>query len=195
MTKSRLLFMFAAAGLIFALIVGVYVYQTYREPTQNEITAFLTEFTEKIASGDLPAARKMMTEDTRSLLRDPGTALGVSVYRNLSLKSVDHVFTEGEGIYAVDAVMTAPDTMKIMAKAGILFGERITEEGPADDPDQMIASIYDEILSREDLPMMDQFCVVRLEIQNGKLMIRADEQLQQALEGGILPDTDLFSAE
>ena len=187
--------MFAAAGLIFALIAGVYVYQTFREPSQNEISEFLAEFTEKVASGDLAAARKMMTEDTRSLLRDPGTALGMTVYRNLSLKSVDHVFTEGTGLYAADTVLTAPDTMKIMTKAGILFGERITEEGPADDPDQMIAAIYDEILAREDLPMMDQFCVIRLELQNGKLLIRADEQLQQALEGGILPDTDLFGAE
>ncbi len=187
MMKTRLLILFAAAGLILASVTGVYIYQTYREPSENEIIALISDFTAKIASGDFAGARELLTEDTASLLRDPGTALGRTVYENLSLKSVDHVFTEGRGFYAADVILTTPDVLKITAKAGILFGERITEEGPAADPDALIAGIYDEILARGDLPLTEHFCVVRLELQNGKLLIRADEQLRQALEGGSVP--------
>ncbi len=184
MTKTRLLILFAAAGLIFASIAGVYVYQSFRDASQDEITGLISVFFGKIASGDLPGARQLLTDDTASLLRDPGTVLGKTVYDNLSLKSVDHVYSEGRGLYAADTVLTVPDVLKITTKAGILFGERVTEEGPAEDPDALIAEIYDEILTRDDLPMMEQFCVIRLEMDNGKLLIRADEQLQHALEGG-----------
>ena len=185
MTKTRLLILFAAAGLILASIVGAYVYQTWREPSQSEIVGLITDFVGKIASGDLPGARALLTDDSASLLRDPGTTLGRTVYAGLSLKSVDHVYTEGRGFYAADVILTAPDAAKITAKAGILFGERITEEGPAEDPDALIEEIYDEILNREDLPMLDQFCVIRLEVHGAKLLIRADEQLQKAVEGGV----------
>ena len=190
MTKTRLLILFAIAGLIFASIAGVYVYQTFRDASQDEITGLISDFFEKIASGDFSGARQLMTDDTASLLRDPGTVLGKTVYANLSLKSVDHVYSEGKGSYAADTVLTVPDVLKITTKAGILFGERITEEGPAEDPDAVIAEIYDEILTRDDLPMMDQFCVIRLEMNNGKLLIRADEQLQHALEGGSALDVE-----
>ncbi len=192
MTKTRLLILFAVAGLILASIAGVYVYQTYREPSQSEIIGVISDFVEKISSGDLPGARELLTEDTASLLRDPGTTLGKTVYDNLSLKSVDQIFSEGKGSYAADVILTVPDALKITTKAGILFAERVTEEGPADDPDALIAEIYDEILAREDLPMLDQFCVVRLEVRSGKVFIRADEQLQKALEGGGTLDAGIF---
>ena len=42
---------------------------------------------------------------------------------------------------------------------------------------------YDEILVREDLPMADRFCVVRLVNRNGKLLINADETLSRTIEG------------
>ncbi len=195
MTKTRIFILFAAAGLILASIAGVYVYQIYREPSQSEVIGVISGFIEKIASGDLSGARELLTDDTASLLRDPGTALGKTVYDNLSLKSVDHLFAEGRGSYAADVVLTVPDALKITAKAGILFAERVMEEGPAEDPDALIAEIYEGILTREDLPMLDQFCVIRLETHNGKLLIRADEQLQRALEGGSVLDTEALSGQ
>ena len=39
------------------------------------------------------------------------------------------------------------------------------------------------ILAREDLPMADRFCVVRLVNRNGRLLIHADETLSRAIEG------------
>ena len=183
MTKKHLMILFLAAGLILALIAGVYVYQTHRAPSREEIETLLTEFTERIASGDLSGARELLTEESRGLLRDPGTALGETIYRELRLKSVDNILTEGGDIYTADAILTTPDTLKIMTRAGILFAERVTEEGPAEDPDQLMSDIYDEILSRNDLPMIDHFCVVRLIIQNGKLRISLDETLRRVIEG------------
>ena len=52
MTKKHLMVTFLAAGLILALVTGVYVYQTHRAPSGEEITALLTEFTGRIAAGD-----------------------------------------------------------------------------------------------------------------------------------------------
>ena len=183
MTKKHLLITFLAAGLILALIAGVYVYQIHRTPSREEVASLLTAFTEKIASGDTGGARELLTEETRSLLRDPGTALGETVYRNLSLRSVENILIEGGGTFAADVILTTPDTLKIMTKAGILFAERVTDEGPSEDPDQLMSAIYDEILEREDLPMLDHFCVVRLEIRSGKLLIRADDTLRRIIEG------------
>ena len=183
MTKKHLLITFLAAGLILALIAGVYVYQMNLAPSREEIEVLLTSFTERIASGDISGARELLTEESKGLIRDPGTALGKTIYRELSLKSVENIMTEGNGTYTADVILTSPDTLKIMTKAGILFAERITEEGPAEDPDQLLASIYDEILAREDLPMTDRFCVVRLVNRNGKLLINADETLSRIIEG------------
>ena len=183
MTKKHLMITFLAAGVILALIAGVYVYQTHRAPSRGEIETLLTEFTEKIAAGDLSGARELLTEESREMLRDPGTALGATIYRELRLKSVDNILTEGGNIYTADVILTTPDTLKIMTRAGILFAERVTEEGPVEDPDQLISEIYDEILSREDLPMIDHFCVVRLVNRNGKLRISADETLRRVIEG------------
>lgn len=183
MTKKHLMITFLAAGLILALVIGVYMYQTHRAPSGEEIVTLLTEFTERIASGDTEGARELMTEESRGLLRDPGTALGETIYRELSLISVDNILTEGGSSYTADVILRTPDTLKIMTKAGILFAERVTEEGPAEDPDGLMAEVYDEILSREDLPMIDHFCVVRLEIQNGKLRISSDDTLRRAIEG------------
>lgn len=183
MTKKHLMITFLAAGLILALVTGVYVYQTHRAPSREEIETLLQEFTERIASGDLSGARELLTEESRSLLRDPGTALGETIYCELRLKSVENILTEGSGIYTADVILTTPDTLKIMTRAGILFGERVTEEGPAEDPDRLMSEIYDEILSRDDLPMLDHFCVVRLMVRNGKPLIHADETLRRVLEG------------
>lgn len=185
MSKKQVLLLFASAGVILAAVLGVYFYRSNLGPSTAEVSALLQTFTEKIASGALDEARQLMTEDTRALLRDPGTVLGETVYRELRLKSTDSVRSEGDGRYTADVVFTTPDTMKIMTKAGMLFAEKVTEEGPADDTDQAIADIYTEILSRDDLPTIDNFCVVRLELQNGQLYIRGDAALQQALEGGM----------
>ena len=185
MSKKQVLLLFVSAGIILAAVLGVYFYRSNLGPSQAEVSALLGAFTEKIASGALDEARQLMTEDTRALLRDPGTVLGETVYRELRLKSIDSVRSEGGGRYTADVVFTTPDTMKIMTKAGMLFAEKATAEGPAEDPDQAIANIYTEILSRDDLPTIDNFCVVRLELQNGRLLIRGDAALQQALEGGL----------
>ena len=185
MSKERLLALFVFAGLILGLVAGIYFYRSNRGPSREETAAFLAEYIGKIAEGDLSGARDMMTDDTRFLLRDPGTVLGETMYRMLSLRSTENILPEGDGIYTADVVLNGPDRLKITAKAGILFGERAAEEGPAEDADRRMAEIYEEILAREDLPMLDSFCLVRLEFQNGKLLIRGDEALQQALEGGI----------
>ncbi len=183
MTKKHLMFTFLAAGLILALVTGVYVYQMHLAPSRDEVTALLGTFTERIAAGDVSGARELLTEESRGLVRDPATALGKTIYRELRLRSVENILTEGSGAFTADVILTTPDTLTIMARAGILFAERVTEEGPAEDPDHLLASIYDEILTREDLPMTDRFCVVRLVNRNGKLLISADETFVRALEG------------
>lgn len=194
MSRGRLLLLFLAAGLILAVVLGVYFYRSNLSPNQDDVTALLQKYTESISSGEYESARQMMTEETRSMLRDPGTILGETVYRNLKLKSVDRVYREETGGYAADVILTAPDTLKIMTKAGILFGEKVAAEGPADDPDQMLADIYAEILARDDIPMLDNFLIIRLENQNGKLLIHGDQTLQQALEGNIGENSGLLEA-
>ena len=77
---------------------------------------------------------------------------------------------------------------------GILFGEKVVAEGPAEDPDQMLADIYAEILARDDIPMLDNFLIIRLENQNGQLLIHGDQTLQQALEGNIGENSGLLEA-
>ena len=192
MTKQRMLLLFAAAGLILAAVIGIAVYQSHLSPSEEEITAVLTEFIGQLASGDMKRARDMLTEETRPLLRDPGTVLGKTVYRNLSLKSVDNIGEEGDDVFTADMILTAPDTLKIMATAGVLFAERTEETVPAEGADRLMEAIYTEILSRKDLPMLDQFCTVRLELRNGRLLINADEALQRALEGDSLSNSDLL---
>ena len=194
MSRGRLLLLFLAAGLILAVVLGVYFYRSNLSPNQDDVTALLQKFTESISSGEYESARQMMTEETRSMLRDPGTILGETVYRNLKLKSVDRVYREETGGYAADVILTAPDTLKIMTKAGILFGEKVAAEGPAEDPDQMLADIYAEILARDDIPMLDNFLIIRLENQNGQLLIHGDQTLQQALEGNIGENSGLLEA-
>lgn len=184
MTNKNILLLFSAAGLVLALVLGVYFYRTNLGPTKNEVTALLQSFVDKISAGDLNGARSLMTEETRKMLREPGTVLGQRVYQDLKLKTVDSVFSDGNGGYAADVILTAPDSMKIMTKAGLLFAERVTEEGPAEDPDQLIAEIYEEILARDDVPVLDNFCVVRMEMRNGILQIVGDLTLQKAIEGG-----------
>ena len=184
MTRKHLLILFTAAGLILGLAAGIWTWRLNRGLSAEDITGCITDFTAKIAAGDLQGARNLMTEETGSLLRDPGNSLGEVMYRKLSLKSVDHVMAENGDIYSADVILTSPDRVKIAAKAGILFGERVTAEGPAEDTDRMMAEIYEELLSRDDLPMLDSFCVIRVENRNGKPLIRGDETLQRILENG-----------
>ena len=185
MSQKRILMLFAAAGIILAIVLGVYAYRSNLGPTKNEVTALLESFIGKIAAGDMEGARALMTEETRTMLRDPGTELGQTVYRELKLKSVDAVYSEGSGFYTADVVLTGLDTMKVMATAGVLFAEQVTETGPVGDTDQAMAEIYEEILSRDDLPYLDNFCIVRMTLRNGELLIVGDSALQQTLEGGI----------
>ena len=192
MSKKRILILFAAAGLVLAVVLGAYFYRSNLGPSQNEIVSLLNDFIGKIAAGDLDGARKLMTEETRGLLREPGTILGETVYRDLKLKSIESVYNEGSGGYAADVILTTLDTLKIMAAAGILFGEKVAETGPANDADQMMAEIYSEILSRDDIPMIDNFCVIRMEMRNGQLLILGGEGLQKALEGGITENSNLL---
>ena len=194
MTRSRLLLFFIIAGLILAVILGVYFYRSNLGADQDEVTALLQDYVNMISSGDYESARQMMTEETRSLLRDPGTILGETIYRELRLKSVEKIYAEGNGRYAADVILTAPDSLKIMTKAGILFGEKVAEEGPVDDPDQVIGDIYKEILSRDDIPMLDNFLVVRLVKQKDGLLIDGDLSLQQVLEGNIGSGSSVLDA-
>ena len=71
-----------------------------------------------------------------------------------------------------------------MAKAGQLFAEQVTENGPAEDPDAAVAEIYDELLARDDLPLLPQFLIVRMVRNGGSLRIVGDAALQSAVEGG-----------
>ena len=194
MTRGRLLLFFITAGLILAVILGIYFYRSNLGTDQDEVTALLQDYVEKISSGDCESARQMMTEETRNLLRDPGTILGETIYRELKLKSVEKIYAEGNGRYAADVILTVPDSLKIMTKAGILFGEKVAEEGPVDDPDQVIGDIYEQILSRDDIPMLDNFLVVRLVKQNHGLLIDGDLSLQQVLEGNIGAGSSVLDA-
>ena len=192
MAKNRIMILFIAAGLVLAVVLGAYFYRSNLGPSQNEIVSLLNNFMEKIAAGDLDGARKLMTEETRGTLRQPGTILGETVYRELKLKSIESVYNEGSGGYAADVILSVPDTLKIMSTAGILFGEKVAEVGPADDADQMMTEIYTEILSRDDIPMIDNFCVIRMEMRNGQLLILGDKGRQKALEGGITENSNLL---
>lgn len=192
MAKNRIMIIFIAAGLVLAVVLGAYFYRSNLGPSQSEIVSLLNNFMEKIAAGDLDGARKLMTEETRGTLRQPGTILGETVYRELKLKSIESVYNEGSGGYAADVILSVPDTLKIMSTAGILFGEKVAEVGPTDDADQMMTEIYSEILSRDDIPMIDNFCVIRMEMRNGQLLILGDKGLQKALEGGITENSNLL---
>ena len=183
MTHKRILFFFILAGLILAAVLGSYFYRSNLGPTHEAMEDLLREFTEAIADGDLQKARSLMTPETAVFLRDPGTVLGEKVYRSLKLKTVDNIYTQDKNVYTADVTLTAVDTLKVIAKAGQLFGEQIAENGPTDDPDQAMADIYSQILSREDLPVINTFCVVRLEMRNGNLYIIGDASLQRVLEG------------
>ena len=183
MTHKRILFIFLLAGLILAAILGFYFYRSNLGPTGEAVENLLQEFTGAIASGDLPKARSLMTAESAAYLRDPGTLLGEKVYESLKLKTVENIYALGNNLYTADVTLTTLDTLKVMAKAGQLFGEQVAENGPTDDADQTMADIYTQILSREDLPLIDTFCVVRLEMRNGQLYIIGDTALQRVLEG------------
>ena len=183
MTKKRILFLFIFAGLILALAAGVYVYRMNRPPGPDEVDELLRTFISRIAANDLQGARELMTPDTAQLLRDPGTELGKTIYRNLSTLSVDHVLVTGDKTLSADVILRMPDTLSIMAKAGQLFAERVTETGPVEDTDAAMAEIYSEILARDDLPMISQFLIVRMSYADGSLRIIGDPVLQSALEG------------
>ena len=192
MAKNHMLIIFIAAGLVLAVVLGAYFYRSNLGPSQSEFVSLLNEFVEKIAAGDFDGARKLMTEETRGMLREPGTVLGETVYHKLKLKSIDSIYNEGNGGYAADVILTVPDTLKIMTKAGILFGERASESGPVEDPDHAMAEIYEEILSRDDIPMIDNFCVIRMEMRGGKLLVLGDAALQKALEGGVSESSNIL---
>ena len=184
MDKKHILFLFFAAGLILALVIGIYVYQSSALPSQVDFGNVLKQFTERLSAGKYEDARALLTEESRKEVRDPGTVLGQTVYRELRLKSVENILQEDDRHFTADVVFTAPDTFRIMTKAGMLFGEKVVEEGPAEDPDAVLAEIYEEILSRDDLPVLDQFCVVRFIHRDGRLLIDADEAFRNAIEGG-----------
>ena len=192
MAKNHMLIIFIAAGLVLAVVLGAYFYRSNLGPSQSEFVSLLNEFVEKIAAGDFDGARELMTEETRGMLREPGTVLGETVYHKLKLKSIDSIYNEGNGGYAADVILTVPDTLKIMTKAGILFGERAAESGPVEDPDHAMAEIYEEILSRDDIPMIDNFCVIRMEMRGGKLLVLGDAALQKALEGGVSESSNIL---
>ena len=184
MTKRNLLFLFVCAGLILALIAGIYVYRLNRPPGSEEAEELLRTFIGRIAGGDVAGARELMTPETAQLLRDPGTALGRTVYRNLTLVSAENILPSGDGGLSADVVLSAPDVLSIMAKAGQLFAERVTENGPVEDPDAAVAEIYDELLTRDDLPLLPHFLIVRMVRTGGSLRIAGDAALQNAIEGG-----------
>ena len=71
MSKKRILLLFAAAGLILAVILGVYFYRSSLGISRETVASLLTDYTEKIAAGELDAARALMTEETRQFLRVP----------------------------------------------------------------------------------------------------------------------------
>ena len=183
MTHKRILFFFLLAGLILAAILGFYFYRSNLAPSREAVESLLQEFIETVAAGDLSKARNLMTEESAVLLRGPGTLLGEKTYQSLRLKKIENIYTQGNNSYTADITLTTLDTLKVMVKAGQLFGEQIAENGPADDPDQAMADIYSEILSRDDLPLIDNFCIIQMEMRNGKLLIKGDTALQQALEG------------
>lgn len=183
MTHKRILFFFILAGLILAAVLGFYFYRSNLGPTGEAVEKALREFTGAIAAGDLQKARSLMTAESAFFLRDPGTLLGKKVYGSLKLKAVENIYVQGNRTYTADVTLTALDTLKVMAKAGQLFGEQVAENGPINDPDQAMSDIYTQILSREDLPLIDSFCVVRLEMRNGQLYIIGDTALQRVLEG------------
>ena len=183
MTHKRILFFFILAGLILAAILGFYFYRSNLAPSREAVESLLQEFIETVAAGDLSKARNLMTEESAVLLRGPGTLLGEKTYQSLRLKKIENIYTQGNNSYTADITLTTLDTLKVMVKAGQLFGEQIAENGPADDPDQAMADIYSDILSRDDLPLIDNFCIIQMEMRNGKLLIKGDTALQQALEG------------
>lgn len=183
MTKNRILLLFIAAGLILALVLGFYVYRTNRPPAVSDAEELLQAFINRITNGGTAGARELMTAETAHLLRDPVTDLGRTVYRNLTLVSVDNVFISGEKTLSAYVILSTVDTLTVMTKAGLLFAEQAAENGPAEDPDAVMAEIYKTILSREDLPMAEQFLIIRMSYADGNLRIIGDETLQRALEG------------
>ncbi|MBR6090675.1 MAG: hypothetical protein IKP86_12130 [Anaerolineaceae bacterium] len=183
MSKKQILFLFAAAGALHAVVIGIAVYRNSLAPSQEEVTRLLRDYCEKIASGDLSGARELMTPETREFLRDPGTRLGETIYAKFSLKNAENINAESEKIYTADAVFSTLDTLKVNAKALLLFEEKMTDDLPPEEQDRILAEIYDEILSRDDLPLIDSFCIVRLEKQDGRLLIRGDDSFRNVLEG------------
>ncbi|MBQ6341645.1 MAG: hypothetical protein IJI41_00840 [Anaerolineaceae bacterium] len=192
MSNKRILLLFGAAGLMLAVILGVYFYRINLDPARSEFVALLQNFVGKINSGDLSSARSMMTEETRSMLREPGTVLGETVYQKLKLKSVESIYSEGSGAYSANVLLTVPDTLKIITKAGMIFDEKSSKTESSADPERIITDIYEEILSRDDIPMIDNFCVIRFELRNGELLIIGDKPFLKALEGNIEENTNIL---
>ena len=185
MSRNRILILFTAAGLILAAVIGVFVYQTFRAPSEAEIRAVISDFIADITAGDLESARELMTMDTRSMLYDPITLLGETIYRNLKLKTIDEIRRIDEKTYTADVILNAPDSLTITSKALEILFSRFDGPSSISETDRKLAGIYEELLSREDLPMMDYYCVFTLKVENGKLLIRADNNLVNTLEGNI----------
>jgi len=189
MTKKHILIIFLTAGLVLGLAAGIFFYRSAKVPSADEAAALLQTFVEQIAAGNLKTARGLMTEETASMLRDPGTALGEAVYHSLMLKTVDNVRYGADQSLNLEVILTTLDTLKISGKADLLFDERSADS--AVDPDELIADIYDEILSRDDLPLIDSFCIIRMSYAGGTLRIVGDESLQQCLENTVSASTQI----
>ena len=74
MTKRNLLFLFVCAGLIFALIAGVYVYRLNRPPGPEEAQELLRTFIGRILRLEFsnPKVRRTWQDDMRALARAYG---------------------------------------------------------------------------------------------------------------------------
>ena len=57
MTQKQMLLIFILAGVILAVILGVYFYRSNLGPSQGEFVSLLNEFVEKIAAGDFDGAK------------------------------------------------------------------------------------------------------------------------------------------
>lgn len=183
MSGKRILLLFMIAGLILAAVFGIYFYRAYRPADAAEAEELLRTFLTHINRGELPEARDLMTPGTENFLRDPGTALGERIHSSLSLHSFGN-FTRGEDqVLTAEITLRMLDTLSITVEAQAAYSARTAENGPADDPDQVMADIYEEILSRDDLPLYDHSLTVSMIRESGTLKIIGDPILQKALEG------------
>ena len=108
MAKNHMLIIFIAAGLVLAVVLGAYFYRSNLGPSQGEFVSLLNEFVEKIAAGDFDGARELMTEETRGMLREPGTVLGETVYHKLKLKSIDSFYEKTNSVIRIAPYIREP---------------------------------------------------------------------------------------